>query len=57
MSDQPYRVPVDPTAGSMPTSLWPGLENPSHSAWYVQRFRTMAAAGDDVLGESRLMDD
>lgn len=56
MSDQPYRVPVDPNAGSMPTSLWPGLENPSHSAWYVQRFRTMAAAGDDVLGESRLMD-
>lgn len=31
-------------------------ENPDHSAWYVQRFRAMAAAGDDLAGEARLVD-
>jgi SAM-dependent methyltransferase len=30
--------------------------NPEHSAWYVERFRTMAAAGDDLAGEARLID-
>jgi SAM-dependent methyltransferase len=31
-------------------------ENPDHSAWYVDRFRSMAAAGDDLAGEARLVD-
>jgi len=31
-------------------------ENPDHSAWYVERFRAMAAAGDDLAGEARLID-
>ena len=31
-------------------------ENPDHSAWYVERFRAMAAAGDDLAGEARLVD-
>jgi SAM-dependent methyltransferase len=31
-------------------------EDPDHSAWYVERFRTMAAAGDDLAGEARLVD-
>ncbi len=31
-------------------------ENPGHSAWYVERFRSMAAAGDDLDGEARLID-
>jgi len=31
-------------------------ENPGHSSWYVERFRTMAAAGDDLAGEARLVD-
>lgn len=31
-------------------------ENPEHSSWYVERFRTMAAAGDDLAGEARLVD-
>lgn len=31
-------------------------ENPGHSAWYVERFRTMARAGDDLAGEARLVD-
>jgi SAM-dependent methyltransferase len=31
-------------------------QNPGHSAWYVERFRSMAAAGDDVDGEARLVD-
>ena len=30
--------------------------NPDHSSWYVERFRSMAAAGDDLAGEARLID-
>lgn len=38
------------------TSLWPGLEYPDHSAWYIERFRVMAAEGADLQGEARLVD-
>jgi 2-polyprenyl-3-methyl-5-hydroxy-6-metoxy-1,4-benzoquinol methylase len=31
-------------------------QNPGHSAWYIERFRTMAAAGDDLDGEARFVD-
>lgn len=31
-------------------------DNPGHSAWYVERFRSMARAGDDLAGEARLVD-
>lgn len=31
-------------------------ENPEHSTWYVERFRTMAAEGADLDGEARLID-
>ncbi len=30
--------------------------NPEHSSWYVERFRSMAAAGDDLGGEARFID-
>ena len=30
--------------------------NPQHSAWYVNRFRQMAAGGADLVGEARLID-
>ncbi len=30
--------------------------NPDHSHWYVERFRTMEAQGDDLGGEARLID-
>jgi SAM-dependent methyltransferase len=30
--------------------------NPGHSSWYVERFRSMAAAGDDLGGEARFVD-
>jgi len=30
--------------------------NPEHSTWYVERFRTMDAAGDDLAGEARFVD-
>jgi SAM-dependent methyltransferase len=30
--------------------------DPNHSAWYIERFRSMAAAGDDLAGEARLID-
>ena len=31
-------------------------QNPGHSSWYIERFRSMAAAGDDLHGEARLVD-
>lgn len=39
-------------------SAWVRLtqENPDHSAAYVQRWRDLAAAGNDVVGEARLVD-
>ena len=30
--------------------------NPGHSAWYIERFRSMATAGDDLEGEARFVD-
>ena len=42
----------------MEKSLWARKveQNPEHSHWYVQRFRSMAAAGADLHGEARLID-
>ena len=31
-------------------------QNADHSTWYVERFRSMAAAGDDLAGEARFID-
>jgi len=31
-------------------------ENPGHSGWYIERFRTMAAEGHDLDGEARFVD-
>lgn len=31
-------------------------QNPDHSSWYIERFRSMAAAGNDLGGEARLID-
>ena len=59
-ADEPARTgrtaPVSPGPSSVPTSLWPGLDDPEHSRWYAERFRAMARAGRDLLGESRLVD-
>lgn len=30
--------------------------NPGHSQWYIERFRQLAAAGEDIVGEARLID-
>jgi len=30
--------------------------NPEHSSWYIERFRSKAAAGEDLDGEARLVD-
>lgn len=42
----------------MAKSRWVEMteENPDHSTWYIERFRTMAAAGDDLAGEARFVD-
>jgi SAM-dependent methyltransferase len=40
------------------SSLWMQkvAADPGHSHWYIQRFRAMAAAGEDLDGEARLID-
>lgn len=30
--------------------------DPSHSQWYIERFRTLARDGEDIVGEARLID-
>ncbi len=39
-------------------SLWMQkvAADPGHSHWYIERFRAMARAGDDLTGEARLVD-
>ena len=39
-------------------SMWTRMttENPAHSVAYIQRFRDLAAAGQDLVGEARLVD-
>ena len=39
-------------------SMWTRLteENPQHSAGYIQRFKDLAAAGHDLVGEARMVD-
>ncbi|WP_019815341.1 class I SAM-dependent methyltransferase [Saccharomonospora saliphila] len=39
-------------------SLWMRkvAADPSHSTWYVERFRSLARAGEDLAGEARLVD-
>lgn len=40
------------------TSLWMQkvAADPGHSDWYIERFRAMARAGDDLGGEARFVD-
>lgn len=42
----------------MGTNGWLAMieQNPDHSAWYIERFRTMAAEGQDLHGEARFID-
>jgi SAM-dependent methyltransferase len=46
------------TEGASTGNRWIGKieENPDHSDWYVERFRTMAADGVDLHGEARFVD-
>jgi SAM-dependent methyltransferase len=39
-------------------SMWTRMteENPEHSAAYIQRFRDLAEAGNDLVGEARMVD-
>lgn len=45
-------------AGMVEPSAWMRqvASDPDHSSWYVERFRSMAAAGHDLAGEARLID-
>jgi SAM-dependent methyltransferase len=40
------------------TSIWMQKveADPGHSQWYIERFRAMANAGDDLAGEARFVD-
>ena len=38
------------------TPRWFSDTKDGHSEWYVERFRKMAADGDDLAGEARLID-
>lgn len=46
------------SVASMSKNRWIELteRNPEHSNWYIERFRTMAANGDDLDGEARFID-
>jgi SAM-dependent methyltransferase len=35
---------------------WVTDNGPDHAQWYIERFRTMAADGEDLAGEARLVD-
>lgn len=41
---------------SSPTPRWFTDTNDGHSEWYIERFRTMATEGTDLVGEARLVD-
>jgi 2-polyprenyl-3-methyl-5-hydroxy-6-metoxy-1,4-benzoquinol methylase len=40
----------------LPPPRWITDTGEGHSEWYIERFRKMAAAGDDLGGEARLID-
>ncbi|WP_336082686.1 class I SAM-dependent methyltransferase [Nocardia sp. SSK8] len=44
--------------GERTPSGWEELTaaDPNHSTWYVERFRALAAQGEDIVGEARLID-
>jgi SAM-dependent methyltransferase len=62
--DPPDKCPrengISAALASRPVSSnrWIALteQNSGHSSWYVERFRSMAAAGEDLDGEARLVD-
>jgi SAM-dependent methyltransferase len=51
-------VPVTVSVDEMSPNRWIELteRNPEHSSWYIERFRSMVAAGDDLGGEARFVD-
>ncbi len=48
--------PGHPRVNTPVGSTWPGLADESHSRWYIERFHEMAARGEDLHGEARLVD-
>lgn len=48
----------DAVSDGVEPSRWVEItrSNVGHSSWYVERFRAMAAAGDDLAGEARFVD-
>ena len=52
----PPREPADPDAPEPSRWELTTRANPDHSSWYINRWRTMIANGEDVDGEARLAD-
>ena len=52
------RTPISEVDVMVEQSQWMQIveANPAHSTWFVKRFRDMAAAGQDIDGEARLVD-
>jgi len=44
------------TAAAVPQPRWITETGPDHSQWYIERFRQMAADGNDLGGEARFID-
>ena len=44
------------TSPTPPPPRWITDTKPGHSEWYIERFRKMAADGDDLAGEARFID-
>ena len=49
---------MEGTVSGMTENVWLRKieQNPGHSAWYIERFRSMAASGHDLDGEARFVD-
>ncbi|MDV8067914.1 MULTISPECIES: class I SAM-dependent methyltransferase [Rhodococcus] len=49
---------TEPAPSQRTPSQWEEITaaDPSHSTRYIERFRTMAAEGNDIVGEARLID-
>lgn len=49
---------IDSGSAAVEPSRWVEItrEDPDHSTRYIERFRSMAAAGDDLAGEARFID-
>jgi SAM-dependent methyltransferase len=56
MGSEPPKNPEHPKNPERRPTRWETDTKEGHSEWYIERFRAMAAQGDDLAGEARLLD-